>query len=129
MSVLIPARMIAPTTIVEAIILGGSEVVLVAIDGVRSIVAWTRPAREAGQQLFWGLAFLADREASVPGPTHLSIGSIALVVLLAIVSHVWLSGSWMEQAGLRADRSTHGSIAVWPCLTDPSTATCFGGAR
>ena len=73
--------------------------------------------------IVYALAFLLfDREAGRVRPSALAgLG----VVALAIVSHLWLSGPWMEQAGFPA--LAHSAAAAQPT---PAAATCGeGGSR
>ena len=50
----------------------------------------------------WALLFLVfDRERGRRARRHV-IGGL-LVAVLALASHLWLSGSWMRQAGLGTD--------------------------
>jgi hypothetical protein len=44
----------------------------------------------------WALVFLLDHEKR----RRRSIVAALLVVVLTVVSHLWLSGPWMQQAGL-----------------------------
>ena len=48
----------------------------------------------------WSLIFLFDRERRRP---RRSVVAGLLVVVLVVVSHLWLSGPWMQQAGLGKD--------------------------
>lgn len=60
------------------------------------------------------VAFLLfDREAGRARPSTLTrLG----VVALAVVSHFWLSGSWLEQAGFPA--AAHSSTAAVPSCSE-----------
>lgn len=70
-------------------------------------------------RLVYVLAFLLfDREAGRVRPS--ALGGLG-VVALAIVSHLWLSGPWLEQAGFPA--LAHSAAAAGPALT----ATCGEG--
>jgi hypothetical protein len=48
----------------------------------------------------WSLIFLFDRER---GRKHRRFIGGLLVGVLVVVSHLWLSGPWMRQAGLSRD--------------------------
>ena len=71
--------------------------------------------------IVYALAFLLfDREAGRVRPSALT-GLAA--VALAIVSHLWLSGPWLEQAGIPA--ATHASPAA--AAPRPAAASCGEG--
>ena len=73
-------------------------------------------------QVVYALAFLLfDREAGRVRPSVLA--GLAAVVL-AVASHLWLSGPWLEQAGLSA--AIHPSTSAASPPAPP--AVCSDGA-
>lgn len=48
----------------------------------------------------WALIFLLDRERRRP---RRSVLALLLVAVLWVVSHLWMSGPWMQQVGLGTD--------------------------
>ena len=58
----------------------------------------------------WALLFLLDRERR----RRRSVFVALLVGVLTLASHLWLSGPWMEQAGLRAQHPPAAGAAAQP---------------
>jgi hypothetical protein len=48
----------------------------------------------------WALIFLLDRERRRP---RRSLLALLLVSVLWVVSHLWMSGPWMQEVGLGTD--------------------------
>ena len=71
------------------------------------------------RQIAWAFTFLVfDREAGQLRPAPITG---VVVLALAVGSHLWLSGSWMEQAGFPAAATTPATTRVLPPPTSATT--------
>jgi hypothetical protein len=71
---------------------------------------------------FWTLVFFGDREA---GRAPVGVITGLVVAVLAVLSHVWLSGNWLQETGLGL---RNGPAAVLPAATGPVGCPALAGA-